>query len=217
MKGAAFEIPLSPTKEKKQLSAKQRDTFAMKQLEREQEIRRKRYQREEQKRMEVRRRAAEVRELKIEAIRRKAEAKSVKAIASTKTTSPRDSPVAKKSPVKVLKSAPVSVASKRSLKKVIKNGRQQGKQTWKSKLFSGVFNENVIQIKLQEELKNESKQQESERRKIILENHKAKKGTPSPKAKSPSAKASINKVIKRCSFLAAMFRVSQRKISTQRY
>ncbi|CBY11893.1 unnamed protein product [Oikopleura dioica] len=103
LKGAAFEIPLSPTKEKKQLSAKQRDTFAMKQLEREQEIRRKRYQREEQKRMEVRRRAAE------------------------------------------------------------------------------------------EELKNESKQQESERRKIILENHKAKKGTPSPKAKSPSAKASINK------------------------
>ena len=94
----------------------------MKQLEREQEIRRKRYQREEQKRMEVRRRAAEVRELKIEAIRRKAEAKSVKAIASTKTTSPRDSPVAKKSPVKVLKSAQVSVASKRSLKKVIKTG-----------------------------------------------------------------------------------------------
>lgn len=45
----------------------------------------------------------------------------------------------------------------------------------------------------EEELKNESKQQESERRKIILENHKAKKGTPSPKAKSPSAKASINK------------------------
>lgn len=120
MKGAAFEIPLSPTKEKKQLSTKQRDTFAMKQLEREQEIRRKRYQREEQKRAEVRRRAAEVRELKIEAIKRKAEAKSVKAIASTKPN-PRASPVAKKSPVKVLKSPPVSVASKRSLKKVIIN------------------------------------------------------------------------------------------------
>ncbi|CAG5088219.1 Oidioi.mRNA.OKI2018_I69.PAR.g11780.t3.cds [Oikopleura dioica] len=96
LKGAAFEIPLSPTKDKKTLSSKQRDTFAMKQLEREQEIRKKRFQREEQKRLEVRRRAAE------------------------------------------------------------------------------------------DELKNESKQHESERRKIILENHKAKKGIPSPTSKSPS-------------------------------
>jgi len=76
LKGAAFEIPLSPTKEKKQLSTKQRDTFAMKQLEREQEIRRKRYQREEQKRAEVRRRAAEE-ELKNESKQQESERRKI--------------------------------------------------------------------------------------------------------------------------------------------
>ena len=72
--------------------------------------------------MEVRRRAAEVSKMKIEAIRRKSEAKSVKAVVKTKKSpqTTRDSSANEKSPVqaKVLKAAPMSVASKRSLKKV---------------------------------------------------------------------------------------------------